>query len=87
MMITGEASRIGGEMNIQQALIDSMRQGIAILQTPANVIIQEAGEIFQGIHKQIFYGIKKQMENGSTLLNYQISTMQLQDEFGNCEVI
>jgi hypothetical protein len=40
-------------MGLQQAIIEEMRVGITILQSQDNVIIQEAGWIFQGIHKQI----------------------------------
>jgi hypothetical protein len=40
-------------MLIQQAMINKMRQGITTLQGQDNVIIKEAREIFQGIHKQI----------------------------------
>jgi uncharacterized coiled-coil DUF342 family protein len=67
-------------MLIQKAMINEMRQGIMILQKQDNVIIKEAGEIFQGIHKQIHDSLKKHTENGSTLLNHQRSIGKLQED-------
>lgn len=68
--IEREVSAVGGQMMIQQAVINEMRQGIVIHPAQDNVIVQDDGEIFQGIHKQIFDGIKRQMDNGLTLLNH-----------------
>jgi len=45
------------------------------------VIVQEAGEIFQGIHKQLYDTIKKQVNNGTTLLNHRKAIMKLRDDF------
>jgi hypothetical protein len=42
--IEGEVSGVGGQMLIQRAMINTMRQGITILQKQDNVIIKEAGE-------------------------------------------
>jgi hypothetical protein len=49
--IEGGISGVGGQMLIQQAMINEMRQGIMILQKQDNVIIKEARDIFQTIHK------------------------------------
>jgi len=67
-------------MLIQQAVINEMRQGITILQKQDNIIIKEAADIFSGIHSQIGDSLKKQTENGSTLLNHRRSIMRLQEE-------
>jgi hypothetical protein len=45
------------------------------------VTVQEAGEIFNEIHKQIHDGIKKQMDNGSTSLNEREAIVMLQHDF------
>jgi len=67
--LEGEVSGVGSQMLIQQAVINEMRQEITILQKQDNIIIQEAAGIFSGIHSQIGDSLKKQTENGSTLLN------------------
>jgi hypothetical protein len=66
-------------MLVQQAMINEIRQGITMLQKQDNVIIKEAGDIFQGIHKQIYDSLKKQPQNGSTLLNHRRSIMKVPD--------
>jgi hypothetical protein len=53
-----------------------------MLQGQDNVIIKAAGDIFQGIHKQIHNSLKKQTETGSTLLNHRRSIMKLQEDVG-----
>jgi len=65
-----EVSGVGGQMVIQQAMINEIRQGITILQKQDNIIMKEAGEISSGIHKPIHDSLKKQIDNGSTLMNH-----------------
>ena len=79
--IEREVSAVRGPMIVHQVVINKMRQGIGIFQSQDNVILQEAGEIFRGIHKQIDDGIKKQLHNGSTLLIYRKSIMKIPDGF------
>lgn len=78
--IEAEVSGVGGHMLPQQGMISEMRQGIMILQKQDNVIIKEAGDIFQGIHKQIHESLKIQTKNGSTLLNHRRSLMKFQED-------
>lgn len=59
-----EVSGVVGQMIVQQASINEMRQGIVILQGQDGAILQEAGEIFQGIHKQLYNMIKKHVDSG-----------------------
>jgi len=84
--IEREVSAVGDQMLIQQAMINEMRQGIMILQKQDNVIIKEARNSFQGNHKQIFDSLKKQTENGSTLLNHRRSIMNTQEEITQIKI-
>jgi len=81
--IDGELSGVGGEVHLQQAIIEEMRAGITILQSQDNVIVQEARSIFQGIHKQVADMIKQQPTQGSTLLNHKKAIVTLQEETKN----
>jgi len=78
--LEGEVSGVGSQMLVQQVVINEVRQGIMILQKQDNVIVEEAAGIFAGIHQQIGHSIKKQTENGSTLLNHKSAIMKLQEE-------
>lgn len=78
--IEGELSAVGGHMLPQQGMISEMRQGIMILQKQDTVIIKEAGDISQGIHKQIHLSLEIQTKNGSTLLNHRRSLMMCQED-------
>lgn len=78
--IEGEVSGVGGYVVIQQAMNNEIRQGITMLQTQDNVSIKAAGDIFEGIHKQIHNSLKKKTENGSTLLNHRRSIMRMQED-------
>jgi len=78
--IDGEVSGVGTQMGLHQAIIEEMRAGIAILQSQDSIIFQEAGTIFQGIHKQIMDMVQKQVSNGSTLINHKKAILKLQDE-------
>jgi len=78
--IEGEISGVGSQMGLQQAIIEEMRAGISILQSQDNVIVQEAGTIVQGIHKQIVYMVQNQTSNGSTLINHKKAIMKLHEE-------
>jgi len=75
-----EVSGVGSQMLIQQAVINEVRQGMAILQKQDNIIVEEAAGIFARIHQQIGDSLKKQTENGSTLLNHRRSIMRIQEE-------
>jgi hypothetical protein len=76
--IEGQVSGVGSQMMLQQVVIHEMRQGITILQTQDNIIIQEAADIFAGIRRPMDYVVKKQTEASSTLLNHRRTIMKLQ---------
>jgi len=78
--IEGEVSGVGGQMGLQQAIIEEIRAGISILQSQDSVIVQEAGMIFQGIHKQIADMVHKQTLNSSTLISHKKAIVELQKE-------
>ena len=78
--IEGEVSGVGGQMIIQQAMIDEIRHGIMILYKQDNLIIKEAGDIFQGIRNKIHDYLKKRTDNGSTLVNHRRSIMKLPED-------
>jgi hypothetical protein len=73
-------------MLIQQAMINEMRQGITILQGQDNVIIKEAREIGQGIHKQIDDSLKEQTKSGSTLLNHRRIVIKLKHHLKELQI-
>jgi len=75
-----EVSAVGGQIMIQPAMINEIRHGIMILHSQDNVIIKETGDIFRGIHQQIYDSPKKQTETESTFLNHRRSMMTLQDD-------
>jgi len=78
--IEGEVSGVGGQMMVKQSMINEIRQGITMLQQQDKVIIKEAGVIFQGIHKEIHDSVKKQVENGFSLMNHRRSIIKLQED-------
>jgi hypothetical protein len=78
--IEGEVSRVEGQMLIQRAMINAMRQRITILQKQDWVIIKEAGENVEGIRKQILDSMKKQIDNRSTLLNHRRCIMKIHED-------
>ena len=84
--IEGEVSGVGGYVVIQQAMNNEIRQGITMLQTQDNVSIKAAGDIFEGIHKQIHNSLKKKTENGSTLLNHRRSIMRMQEDVWKIQI-
>ena len=81
--IVEDVSGVGGQVGLQQAISEEIRAGISVVQTQDNVIVQEASSIFQGIHQQIANIIKKQVENGSTLLNHKKAVVTIQEENNN----
>jgi len=78
--IDGDVSGVGSQRLIQQAVINEMRHGITLQQSQDNIIIKEAADIFSGIHRQIGDPLKKQTDNGSTLLNHRRSIMRRQEK-------
>lgn len=76
-----EVSGVGGQVMIQQAIIDEVRKGISILQGQDNIIVLEPREIFQRIRHQIADMVKKLATNGSTLINHKKVIVKLQDNF------
>lgn len=65
---------------IQQAIIDEVRKAITVLQGQDNIIVLEAGEIFQGIRMPIVDVVKKLTTNGSTLMNHKKAIVKIQDD-------
>jgi hypothetical protein len=74
-------SGVGSQVIIQQAKIEEMRTGISILQSQGNTIVEGASQIFQGLHQQVVDIIKKQMDNGSTLLTHKRAIVKIKEEF------
>jgi len=76
----GQVSVVQGQVGLQDAIIEEMFSGIAVLQTQDNMIVQEVSSIFQGIDQQIANIIKTQITNGSTLLNHEKAIVKIQEE-------
>lgn len=68
-------------MLVQQAMLSEMRNGIPILQTPGNTIVQDAVDIFQGVLMDVSHRIRMETQNGSTSLNYRRSIVKSPDDF------
>jgi len=80
-LIDGQVSGIGGQLIVQQAILEELRNGINILQGQDNDIVQETAEAFAVISAQIEDLVKKTTTNYISLLNYKSAIVKLQDEF------
>jgi len=78
-LIDGEVPGVGGQLMIQQAILEELRNGINILQGQENDIVKEATEAFDGISLQIQDMVKKLTMNHNTLLNHKSAIVEIQD--------
>ena len=80
-LIDGEVSGVGGQLIVQQAILEELRNGINILQGQDNEIVKETTEAFDGISLEIQDMVKKLTMNHNTLLNHKAEIVKQRDDF------
>jgi polyhydroxyalkanoate synthesis regulator phasin len=76
-----EVSGVGSQMRLQQVVLEEIRTGINILQKQDNTIVEEASEVFQGIHRQPANAAKKNFDNTVQLIAIKAMISKLKDDF------
>jgi len=68
-------------MRLQQVVLEEIRSGINILQKQDSTIVEEASEVFQGIHRQPANAAKKNIDNTVQLIAIKAMISKLKDDF------